>query len=76
MKETEEAQPKERNRDKQGRFAKGEEEYSYRSEREIKVVKRRGTYGTYDVKDYEPYSTVDLLICTAVAFTAVAILMI
>lgn len=64
-------------RDEMGRFTKSqEEEYPYRSEREIKVVKRKGTYGTYDVKDHEPYSTTDLLICTVVAFTAVAILMI
>jgi len=76
LKETEEKQPDNRLRDERGRFAKEEEEYPYRSEREIKVVKRRGTYGTYDVKDHEPYSTTDLLICTVVAFTAVAILMI
>ena len=74
LKDTEEKKVDYRPRDEQGRFTKKEEEYPYRSEREIRVVKRRGTYGTYDVKDYEPIISADMLYFVVIAFGGLMVL--
>lgn len=40
----------------------------------MRVVKRKGTYGTYDVKDNDPFTTADMLMITVMAFAGLIVL--